>query len=241
MGDFMYKSVILPYNYGDLEPVLNSETINVHYNKHYLGYLEKLNKILNDINYDYRYTKEELVSHIEEIPIDVRDDVLYNLGGVLNHELYFYSMSNNKVNVPIGALRKKIIDEYGTIENFKDQFIKTANKLVGSGYTFLVLNNNLKLDNMYIDKLNNDISSAYDVLSNSMKEKYVSLDNFRLYINNNLNRITTDADKCSLEKVKNKRIYTVLDKNSNKYVFVETNIMNYKVDFYLYDNSGENK
>ena len=146
MGDFMYKSVILPYNYNDLEPVLNSETINVHYNKHYLGYLEKLNKILNDINYDYRYTKEELVSHIEEIPIDVRDDVLYNLGGVLNHELYFYSMSNNKVNVPIGALRKKIIDEYGTIENFKDQFIKTANKLVGSGYTFLVLNNNLKLE-----------------------------------------------------------------------------------------------
>ena len=62
-----------------------------------------------------------------------------------------------------------------------------------------------------------------------------------MYINNNLNRITTDADKCSLEKVKNKRIYTVLDKNSNKYVFVETNIMNYKVDFYLYDNSGENK
>lgn len=146
MGDFMYKSVILPYNYNDLEPVLNSETINVHYNKHYLGYLEKLNKILNDINYDYRYTKEELVSHIEEIPIDVRDDVLYNLGGVLNHELYFYSMSNNKVNVPIGALRKKIIDEYGTIENFKDQFIKTSNKLVGSGYTFLVLNNNLKLE-----------------------------------------------------------------------------------------------
>ena len=146
MGDFMYKSVILPYNYNDLEPVLNSETINVHYNKHYLGYLEKLNKILNDINYDYRYTKEELVSHIEKIPIDVRDDVLYNLGGVLNHELYFYSMSNNKLNVPIGALRKKIIDEYGTIENFKDQFIKTANKLVGSGYTFLVLNNNLKLE-----------------------------------------------------------------------------------------------
>ena len=45
MGDFMYKSVILPYNYSDLEPVLNSETINVHYNKHYLGYLEKLNKV----------------------------------------------------------------------------------------------------------------------------------------------------------------------------------------------------
>ena len=114
---------------------------------------------------------------------------------------------------------------------------------IGAIGELLKLDINITMEELkkVIDKLNNDINSAYDVLSNSMKEKYVSLDNFRMYINNNLNRITTDADKCSLENVKNKRIYTVLDKNSNKYVFVETNIMNYKVDFYLYDNSVENK
>ena len=135
--------------------------------------------------------------------------------------------SNDYKNIINGIKRIKI-------DNNSNNAVKTSSSISKEQMCVVYLSD-------YIDKLNNDINSAYDVLSNNMKEKYVSLDNFRLYINNNLNRITTDADKCSLEKVKNKRIYTVLDKNSNKYVFVETNIMNYKVDFYLYDNSGENK
>lgn len=120
------------------------------------------------------------------------------------------------------------------IENNSNNIVKTSSSISKEQICVVYLSD-------YIDKLNNDISSAYEVLSNSMKERYVSLDDFRLYINNNLNKITTDADKCSLENVKNKRVYTVLDKNSNKYVFVEDNIMNYRVDFYLYDNSDENK
>ena len=135
--------------------------------------------------------------------------------------------SNDYKNIINGIKRIKI-------DNNSNNAVKTSSSISKEQMCVVYLSD-------YIDKLNNDINSAYDVLSNSMKEKYVSLDNFRMYINNNLNRITTDADKCSLEKVKNKRIYTVLDKNSNKYVFVETNIMNYKVDFYLYDNSVENK
>lgn len=139
-----------------------------------------------------------------------------------------YPIDDNDYKDIINGIKKIKID------NNSNNVVKTSSSISKEQMCVVYLSD-------YIDKLNNDINSAYDVLSNSMKEKYVSLDNFRLYINNNLNRITTDADKCSLEKVKNKRIYTVLDKNSNKYVFVETNIMNYKVDFYLYDNSGENK
>lgn len=139
-----------------------------------------------------------------------------------------YPIDSNDYKDIINGIKKIKID------NNSNNVVKTSSSISKEQMCVVYLSD-------YIDKLNNDINSAYDVLSNSMKEKYVSLDNFRLYINNNLNRITTDADKCSLEKDKNKRIYTVLDKNSNKYVFVETNIMNYKVDFYLYDNSGENK
>lgn len=139
-----------------------------------------------------------------------------------------YPIDDNDYKDIINGIKKIKID------NNSNNVVKTSSSISKEQMCVVYLSD-------YIDKLNNDINSAYDVLSNSMKEKYVSLDNFRVYINNNLNRITTDADKCSLEKVKNKRIYTVLDKNSNKYVFVETNIMNYKVDFYLYDNSGENK
>ncbi len=142
----MYKSVVLPYSYNALEPILNADTIDTHYNKHYLGYLEKLNNLLDSINYDYRYTKEDLIKHIDEMPLNIRDDILYNLGGVINHELYFYSMGDKNISVPIGIIRNKIIEQFGSFENFKKEFIKTANYVVGSGYTFLVVNKNGDLE-----------------------------------------------------------------------------------------------
>lgn len=158
----MYKSVVLPYSYNALDPILNEETINIHYNKHYLGYLTKLNNYLNSINYDYIYSKEDLVKHIDELPLNIRDDVLYNLGGVLNHELYFYSMGNNNINMPIGNIRNKIFEQFGSFNNFKNKFIETANYLVGSGYTFLVVNK--KGDLEIINMSNQETPYIYDLI-----------------------------------------------------------------------------
>ena len=78
-----------PLNYSTLKPVISEETLFLHYNKHYLSYLEKLNSLLKKHNYDNRYSKEELVRHIDIFPISDRGDILYNLGGVINYELYF--------------------------------------------------------------------------------------------------------------------------------------------------------
>lgn len=157
----MYKSIVLPYNYNGLEPIIDEQTVYIHFNTHYLGYLEKLNKLLNSINYDFKYTKEELVNHIDEIPLSIRDDVLYNLGGVLNHELYFTSMSDIKKNKPIGLIEQKINSQYGNYENFKNEFIKTASYLVGSGYTFLVVNK--KGDLEIINTVNQETPYLYDL------------------------------------------------------------------------------
>lgn len=158
----MYKSVVLPYDYNALEPVIDEKTVNIHYNKHYLGYLNKLNNFLNSVNYDYRYSKEDLVKHIDEIPLSIRDDVLYNLGGVINHELYFYSMGNKKINVPIGSLNKKIIEQFGSFSNFKKKFIEASNYLVGSGYTFLIVNKNGDLE--IINTPNQETPYIYDLI-----------------------------------------------------------------------------
>ena len=142
----MYDKIYLPYNYNELEPFIDSETVNIHYNKHYLGYLNKQNGLLDSINFKYDIKKEELLKNLDTIPIDIRDDVLYNLGDVLNHELYFNSMGKNKINLPIGSLRKKINEQYGSYEIFKEEFISVASKLVGSGYTFLVVLEDGNLD-----------------------------------------------------------------------------------------------
>ena len=90
----------------------------------------------------------------------------------------------------------------------------------------------------YVNMLESDIDGAYNLLDDSTKKNY-SLEKYKDYINNNFDRITTDADKCLFETVSDKRIYTVIDKNGNRYVFREKSIMNYSVNFYL--NNDENK
>lgn len=90
----------------------------------------------------------------------------------------------------------------------------------------------------YVNMLNYDIEEAYNLLDDTTKKNY-SLEKFKSYISNNFDRITTDADKCLFETVGDKRIYTVIDKNGNRYVFRENSIMNYKVNFYLNDEESE--
>ena len=142
----MYEAKPLEYDNSALEPYIDTETLYIHYNKHYLNYLNKLNALLKSVEYDNRYTKEELVNHIDEFPIDIRDDILYNLGGVLNHELYFESLGpNNNTNIS-GNLKEKVIKNYGSVETFLEEFKRQTKILVGSGYTILVINKEKKLE-----------------------------------------------------------------------------------------------
>ena len=63
----------------------------------------------------------------------------------MNHELYFDSISPKQINQPIGLLKLAIQKQYGNYENFLKQFRFIASQLVGSGYTFLVVDKNKKL------------------------------------------------------------------------------------------------
>jgi len=78
-----------------------------------------------------------------------------------------------------------------------------------------------------------DYEIAYNLLSDDMKKIYVSSDEYKNYIYDNFGLISTVADKCKLEDINEKRVYTVIDTNNNTYVFTENTIMNYEVDFYL--------
>lgn len=155
----MYTLNTLDYPYNALEPTISSKTIDIHHNKHHKKYLDNLNKLLNYNNYGY--TKEQLVNHIDEFPIKDRGNILFNLGGVLNHDLYFDIIGpyNHEIK---GTFKEKIIEEYGDFNNFKNEFIKQAKLLVGSGYTFVVLNkdNNLEI----INTSNQDTPYSYGLI-----------------------------------------------------------------------------
>lgn len=157
----MYTLRPLSFTYGALEPYISDTTVSIHYLKHHQNYLNKLNTLLEKNNYDYNYSMEELVTRIDIFPLADRDDILFNLGGVLNHNLYWNSISPDKNNEPIGDLKTKIDGQYGNYSNFKNEFIKTASYLVGSGYTFLVLNKDGNLE--IINTSNQDTPYSYDL------------------------------------------------------------------------------
>ena len=155
----MYNRLILDYDYNSMEPIIDGETMYIHYNKHYLGYLDKLNSLLESSNYNYKYSKEELADKIDIFPIDKRGDILYNLGGVINHEIYFTSISNRGNIYPSGKLAEDINTYFGNYDNFKKEFKESANNLKGSGYTFLVKDKNNKL--LIINTSNQDTPYYY--------------------------------------------------------------------------------
>ena len=142
----MYKKIDLPYLYQDLEPYIDIHTLGLHYNKHYQNYLNKLNELLIKNNYNYRYKLEELIYHINEFNVDDREDILFNLGGVINHNIYFLSISSKNREKPLGELLKYIDRKYGSYEGFVDKFKNKALELKGSGYTYLILKKNMELD-----------------------------------------------------------------------------------------------
>jgi len=137
----MYKGISI--NYSDFEPLLSSKAVSLHYNKHYLGYLNKLNSILSYLDYDYRFSVSEIIENIDYFPIKYRDSILYNAGGVVNHELFFNTFGSN--HNMMGILYDKILSDFGSYDEFVNEFKRVSNLLVGSGYTFLVLDKNKKL------------------------------------------------------------------------------------------------
>ena len=118
-----YKRITLDYK--SLEPYIDDRTLDLHYNAHYRNYTDKLNKYLNDINYDYKDSPIYLAKHIDILPMENRDEILFNLGGYLNHSLYFYNLTNKKKDIPIELLN--LINKYfGSFSLFKEEFIDMA-------------------------------------------------------------------------------------------------------------------
>lgn len=185
----MYQLAMLPYSFQDLEPFIDIHTMGLHYHKHEMTYLNNLNNLLRKYNYNYLYNLSDLVYHVNEFNNEDKANILFNLGGVLNHELYWKSMNKNS-SLPKGKLKNKIDSQYGDFNNFWNEFKKMALSLKGSGYTFLVLrkDGNLEIINLhnqdipllygYVPLFNIDLwEHAYYLNYENDRSKYI--DNFR--------------------------------------------------------------
>lgn len=157
----MYKMINLPYSYNELEPDIWTKIVDIHYNKHHKKYFDNLIYFLNKENFNYNYPLEDLSKNINHFPLLSRDNILYNVGGILNHNLYFLSLNKNQ-SLPTGKLLKKINTQWGSISNFIKSFNKRARLLVGSGYTFLAANTTGDL--LILNMINQETPYTYNLL-----------------------------------------------------------------------------
>ena len=140
------------------------------------------------------WTLEELIKNIASLPNEIQEEVRNNAGGVYNHFMYFDVISPIENNKETPLLKQKLIEDFGSLENFFNLFKEAAKKQFGSGYAFLVIdkNGNLKIvnkenqdnpleDNLYPILLIDVWEHAYYLKYNNRRGEYI--DSFMKLIN----------------------------------------------------------
>lgn len=134
----------LPYAYDALEPHIDAETMTLHHDKHHATYVANANAALEkhpEIGEDL----EALLANVSQIPEDIRQAVINNGGGHLNHALFWELMSPEETQIS-QELSEDINATFGSFEDFKAAFTAAATGRFGSGWAWLVVNAEGKLE-----------------------------------------------------------------------------------------------
>lgn len=140
----MFKLPDLSYEYNALEPFIDEQTMHLHHDKHHAGYVDKLNTALQSHDDLSNLSIEELLSDIEKIPSEIRQTVINNGGGHANHSFFWEIMSPEK-SEPNGKLLDAINSTFTSVEKFKEEFANKGMGVFGSGWAFLILTSDKKL------------------------------------------------------------------------------------------------
>jgi Fe-Mn family superoxide dismutase len=129
----MFELPKLPYDYDALEPHIDAKTMEIHHTKHHAGYTNKLNAAIEGTDYAGKAI-EEILAVAGEAGATIRN----NAGGFYNHNLFWEVMSPDGGGEPEGILLDQINEDFGSFEDFKNQFAGAAGSRFGSGWAWLI-------------------------------------------------------------------------------------------------------
>jgi Fe-Mn family superoxide dismutase len=161
----------LPYDYNALEPYIDTQTMQLHHDKHHAAYVNNLNNALQNQSQLASWTVEDLVQRINEVPEGIRTAVRNNAGGHINHSMFWQIMKPNGGGEPTGELGSAIQQAFGSFDQFKAAFNDAGVKRFGSGWTWLVLDGSGKLQ--VISTANQDspmMDGMFPVMGNDVWE-----------------------------------------------------------------------
>lgn len=155
-----FKLPELKYAYDALEPHIDKQTMEIHHTRHHQTYVDNLNKALEGHDKFKEINIWELIRDLNSVPDDIKTAVRNNGGGHLNHTLFWSIMSPDGGGNPIGEVAKKIDENLGGFEKFKEDFKKAALGRFGSGWAWLVVNKEGNLEVVSTPNQDNPITEG---------------------------------------------------------------------------------
>lgn len=143
----------LAYGYDALEPYIDARTMEIHHTKHHQAYIDNLLKALKekDGGEEKEYSDEDVITLIKDLKgIKASDAVVTQIrnngGGHVNHSFFWKIMGPGKGGEPKGKVSEAIDKKFGSFDKFKEEFAGAAAKRFGSGWAWLVVNNDGELE-----------------------------------------------------------------------------------------------
>lgn len=150
----------LPYPYDALEPYIDARTMEIHHDKHHIGYTSKLNKALEGSVFADKPI-EELLAGLETLPAEIRTAVRNSGGGHFNHSLFWEVMSPNGGGQPKAKLADEIDKTFGGYKGFIEKFSSAATGRFGSGWAWLVVDTGGLLSIMSTPNQDSPVTQGY--------------------------------------------------------------------------------
>ena len=166
-----YELPPLPYDYSALEPYIDTQTMQIHHDKHHQTYVTNVNNALQGQDQLAAMSVDDLLRNISQVPDSIRTAVQNSGGGHSNHSMFWNIMKPNGGGEPTGDLASAIQQAFGSFDAFKTAFNDAGTKRFGSGWAWLVLDSNGKLQ--VISTANQDsplMSGLYPVMGNDVWE-----------------------------------------------------------------------
>lgn len=132
-----YSLPALGYGYDALGSYISTDIMMLHHTKHHQAYIDKLNAALDQTPELKGCSLEELLADLEGLPESVRSAIRNQGGGHYNHSLFWQWMSPSGGGEPKGELAAKIIEKYGSFQQFVDEFTAKSLGVFGSGWVWL--------------------------------------------------------------------------------------------------------
>ena len=161
----------LPYDFAALEPHISGRIMELHHDKHHNTYVTAANKALESM-------EEARANGDAAGAAKLSKDLQFNLGGHINHSIFWKNMSPDGGDKPTGDLASAIDDAFGSFDNFQAQFTAVATTIQGSGWAILAyepIAGNLVIEQMY-DQQNGVPVATFPLLQLDMWEHAFYLD-----------------------------------------------------------------